>query len=111
MCMKTAPDIITGAIGGVIYIAGEVMQVFKSEAKYQQEKIEYEVNKTGAPELNDAQTEAFTKQKEGYKEAKDAALNKAKMQPTAVYPYRHLQTWLQIGALQTPTAKIQKGRR
>lgn len=82
-CEKKSADIYIAAIGGLIYIAGEVMQFFKSEAKFEQEAIEYETTETGAPDLDESQEEAFRTQKEGYLEARDAAKNKAMMQKAA----------------------------
>lgn len=83
MCEKKSADIYLAAVGGVIYIGGEVMQLFKSKAEYDDKEIEYNTTATGQPDLTDVQSEAFKKQSEAYTEAKSAAENKAKMQKAA----------------------------
>lgn len=82
-CEKKSADIYIAAVGGLIYIAGEIMQYFKADSKFKEEAIEYETSETGAPKLDENQLEAFAKQKEGYTAARDAAKQKAMMQKAA----------------------------
>lgn len=83
MCKKKSVDIYIAFVGGAIYILGEVMQLIKTKDKLKTEEIEYQTYANGTGKLDNEQIEAFEKQKQGLIEAKEATLNKIKMQKAA----------------------------